>query len=115
MSNEIERVEGEVIPTPKSPEQAGRELGEALAKFNQAWVGVITGVKQGLGNPPIVVENELRVENYKLLLDYLDPYIKEKYGISEFVCDLFRAAQNGGKTEFDRALAALRVELDEDN
>jgi hypothetical protein len=60
MSNEIERVEGEVIPTPKSPEQAGRELGEALAKFNQAWVGVITGVKQGLGNPPIVVENELR-------------------------------------------------------
>jgi hypothetical protein len=29
MGNEIERVEGEVI-TEKTPEQAGRELGEAM-------------------------------------------------------------------------------------
>jgi hypothetical protein len=58
MGNEIERVEGEVI-TEKTPEQAGRELGEAWAKLKQTVNDLSKGFKQVSGKPPIVIEDEL--------------------------------------------------------
>jgi hypothetical protein len=62
MSNEIQpahkAIEGEII-TEKTPEQAGRELGEAWAKLKQTVNDLSKGFKQVSGKPPIVIEDTL--------------------------------------------------------
>lgn len=62
MSNEIEptrkTVEGEVI-TEKTPEQAGRELGVALANLSKGLKAIGEGFKRANGKPPIVIEDTL--------------------------------------------------------
>jgi hypothetical protein len=88
MSSEIQptrkAIEGEII-TEKTPEQAGRELGEAWAKLKQTVTDLSKGFKQVSGKPPIVLEDKLTEvwagKSYgelELTLESFEDYRKEK-------------------------------------